>query len=121
MFTFMNRLKTCFYEHAISIVAQANSARNEAYRSTLIIQDFAARANAAEVLYKHGTYNAEDYLKLAATHFDTDRVVTLLQNYAEEEEKDSALEAAAPGKIVKYYKMENVINNNKYLKMIMYF
>ena len=85
-----------FYENGISIVAQANNARNEAYRTTLAIQEFAAKANSAEVLYKHGEYTAEDYLKLAATHFDTDKIVTILHTYAEEEEKASAVNAATP-------------------------
>ena len=92
----MNRLKTCFYENGISIVAQANNARNEAYRTTLAIQEFAAKANSAEVLYKHGEYTAEDYLKLAATDFDTNKIVTILHTYAEEEEKASAVNAATP-------------------------
>ena len=92
---FLNRLKTCFYENGISIVAQANNARNEAYRNTLAIQALAAKCDAAESHYKFGQHSAEDYLKLAASHFDNDKIIEILRITAEEDEKEAAAIAAS--------------------------
>ena len=85
LFFFMNRLKVTAFKSGFSVIASANAAKQDRCRITLAAQRLSDRAKAAEEEYKNGTRSAADLLRLAASHYDDNALISILNNLTDSE------------------------------------
>ena len=80
------------------MAAQTKQGRNHKMKVTAAAHKLAERARTTEANYADGKLSAADVLRLAATHYNDDAVLTLLRNVAEHEAmlRDEPVEADTP-------------------------
>lgn len=90
IFSFMNRLKTNVYENGVTLVAQVNQGNAVKAKATLAAQRLSERAKTIEQNYTDDLITPEDVLKIAACHFDDDKLVDVLRNLVDKEDNEAA-------------------------------
>lgn len=76
----MNRLKVVFFENGITLIAQSKFGKTTVSKLTSTAQSLVDKSREAEFQYSAGILSASALLRLAANHYDDDKVITVLND-----------------------------------------
>ena len=83
LFAFMNLLKTLFYENGICVINQVTQGRAEKHPQTTAARRLNQRSEKVEADYRDKSINAEKLLKEAASHYDEDRLMEVMDTVSD--------------------------------------
>ena len=89
LFTFLNRMKSLIFDNAICVMKQVQQGRSDKHRVTTAARALVEKAEQAEERYKLNQLSAEGLLNEAAAHYDDDRLMDILSDVTDEDQRSS--------------------------------
>ena len=89
LFTFLNRMKCLIFDNAICVINQVKQGRSSKNKLTTAARALVAKAEEAEQKYKDNLKSAEWLLIEAAAHYDDDKIMEILSEETDEDQRTS--------------------------------